>query len=160
MDEEKNELIEVNILVDENVMEEKDTGNTKQELMSIKSSVCDGQPKNNDQLFSNDQQNRNRNSRSFFKQNKSLPGSHKKGILYLQETCVNSTKNLLEDTSFFQCRCNMAMVENILLVIAIITVVAIFLIPVVLYYTRPSIPDTDDSMVNFFKTCQFPVSYN
>ena len=50
-------------------------------------------------------------------------------------------------------RCNKNLVEMILLGLAILTVIAVFIVPVVLYYTAPPVPATDDSVANFFKTC-------
>jgi len=37
--------------------------------------------------------------------------------------------------------------------LAILIVIGIFIIPVILYYTGPPIPETDESVVQFFKTC-------
>ena len=50
-------------------------------------------------------------------------------------------------------RCSKNLVEMILLGLAILTVIAVFMVPVVLYYTAPPVPATDDSVANFFKTC-------
>lgn len=76
---------------------------------------------------------------------------------------INSTEadlnHLPKYPSFYKLRCNRVMVENILLGIVILTVVAAFLIPVILYYTGPPIPEIDDSVIDLFKTCKLPDTY-
>ena len=163
MAEKKSDIIEVNILANDE-MKAKITFNTNETdcafTTETKPSISNNQPNNNEQLFDeNDNNQQNQNTRNIFKQIKRFcfPGNSKKDKKQ-QRPSTNSTEALLEDMSIFQCRCNMSMVENVLLVTAIIIIVAIYLIPMVLYYTRPSTMEIDGSIANYFKTCNFPVS--
>ena len=96
----------------------------------------------------------------FYKQVKSLcfPVSSKKTErqqrikkILVSINSIEANLNQLPDDNRIGCNKNLA--ENILLGLAILTVIAVFMVPVVLYYTAPPVPATDDSAANFFRTC-------
>ena len=158
MMDEKVQAIEVTILENDDIKPKVIFG-TDHALNSTKLSVSDDKLNTNDQLFDDSDNNQQIPTTNFIKQIKSFcfPGNSKVGKRQ-QKTSVNSTEDLIDDTRFLQCGCNIAMVENILFAIALIVIVGIYLIPVVLYYTQPPIAEVDRSTPNLFKTCQFPVS--
>ena len=158
MMDENNQVIEVSILPNDDVKAKVIFG-TDHALNSTKPSVSDDKLNTNYQLYDDTDNNQQIPTTNFIKQIKSFcfPGNSKVGKRQ-RRTSVNSTEDLIDDTRFLQCGCNIAMVENVLLLIAFIVIVVIFLVPVVLYYTRPPTVEIDGSMANLFKTCQFPVS--
>ena len=147
---EKIEAIEVKILSDDDVGKEKSTNRIDHALnrLTDDSPTSDGQLSDKDQsLNSTTDEHENW---GFYEQVKSLffPVSSKKAI------SINSIKaNLNQVPDDNRIRCNKKLVEIIPLGVAILTVIAVFMVPVILYHTRPPIPATDDSVTNFFKTC-------
>ena len=179
MGEKKVELIEVNILADDDLVNEKATINangTGHAQNGTKPSISDNQSDHNDQpsediqpIDDNCCDQQNCNSSSIFNQIKNLCLLRTNKTVKRQEriqkilVSINSVEadlnRLPENPSFCKWKCNKEMAENIVVGIAILTVVAAFLIPVILYYTGPPIPKIDDGATDFFKTCQFPVRY-
>ena len=137
----KIESIEINILPDDNVGKEKLTQTTNGIDHALNStrlgSITDDCLTNDGQLSEKDQAvesigtvNEHKNwAWGFYKQVKSL--------------CFPVSKKAEQQQRF----------EMILLGLAIFTVIAVFMVPVILYYTTPLIPATDDTAANFFKTC-------
>ena len=150
----KVQAIEVTILENDDIKAKVNFG-TDHALNSTKPSMSDDKLNTNYQLFDDSNNNQQIQTTNFIKQIKT--GNIKMGK-WQRRTSVNSTEDLIDYTSFLQCGCNITMVENVLLVISLIVIAAIFLIPVVLYYTQPSTVEMDGSISNLFKTCQFPVS--
>ena len=173
---EKIEAIEVNILSDDNVVKEKLTYNINGIDHTLNGtrlgSITDDRTTSNGQLSEKDQsvnnsvidEHENWNIKGFYKQVKNLwfPQTSKKAerqqriqkILVSINSIEADLNQLPDDKRFCRYKCNKEMVEVILFGLAIFTVIAIFMVPVILYYTRPPIPDTDDeSVANFFKTC-------
>ena len=171
---EKVEIIEVNILSDDETIKEKFTYNTNgtdhapngTRLTSITDDIPtkNGQPSDKDQPTDDnvvDDDDPNWGIRRVYKQLKNLcfPGSIKKAereqriknILVSINSIEANLNHLPRDT--YKYPCNKILIENILFGIAIFTVVAIFMIPVILYYTGPPIEEMDDSVVSFFRTC-------
>ena len=167
------EGLEVNILADDDIFKEKmachtngidrDTVNGTRTI-----SITDDLPTKSDQLSDNNQpinddEHRNWNIMSFYKQIKSLCFRESKKKAERQQRIrkilisingIEANLNNLPDDGRF--RCSKTIFEIFLLVLAIIIVVAVFMVPVVLYYTGPPFPELDQSMIEYFKTCQFP----
>ena len=173
---EKIEAIEVNILSDDDVVREKMTYNTngvdhalvngtRLESITDDCSNSNGRPSEKDESVNNNviDEHEHWNVKGFYNQVKSLcfPGNSRKAerqqriqkILVSINSVEADLNQIPNDDRFFRYRCNKEMVEVILLGLAILTVIVIFMVPVILYYTGPPIPDTDESVANFFKTC-------
>ena len=174
---EKIEAIEVNILSDDDVGKEKLTqttngidhalNGTRLESITDDHQTSDGQISEKDQSVENNVSEKDQSigtvdeheNWGFYKQVKSLcfPVSKKterqqriKKIL-VSINSIEADLNQVPDDNHI--RCNKQLIEMILLGLAIFTVIGVFMVPVILYYTAPPIPATDDSVVNFFKTC-------
>ena len=172
---EKIEAIEVNILSDnDDAGKEKSIIRIDHALKGTKfGSITDNPSTSNGQLSEKDQAVENNVSEKdqsigtvdehenwgFYKQVKSLcfPVSKKaerqqriKKIL----VSINGIEADLNQAPNDNCiGCNKQLVEMILFGLAIFTIIGVFMVPVILYYTAPPIPATDDSEANFFKTC-------
>ena len=170
---EKIEIIEVNILADDDTIKEKFTYNTNgtddalngTRLTSITDDIPtkNGQPPDKEQSTNDSivDDHSNWGIRRVYKQFKNLcfPGSIKKAereqriknILVSINSIEANLNHLPQDTCKFPC--SKTVIENILFGIAIFTVIAVFMIPVILYYTGPSIEEMDESTISFFRTC-------
>ena len=135
---EKIEAIEVNLLSDDDVAKEKLTQTTNGidralngTRLGSTANDCptnDGQPLEKDQSIGTVNEHKNW-AWGFYKQVKSL--------------CFPVSKKAERQQR----------IKMMLLGLAIFTVIGVFMVPVILYYTAPPIPASDDSTVNFFKTC-------
>lgn len=175
MMDKKLETIEVNILSDDDIIKEKFTYNANgtdhalndARLASISDDVTinNGLPSDKNQSTNDNviDDHQSWNIRKLYKQLRSLcfPENSKKAERQQRIEQIMVSINSIEvdlnkfpnETYFCKHRCNKRMVEISLLGIAIFTVIAIFMIPVILYYTGPPIRNIDGSPTEFFKTC-------
>ena len=170
---EKVEIIEVNILSDDDTIKEKYTYNTNgtddtpngTRLTSITDDtpIKNGHPPDKEQTTDDKiaDDRSNWDIRRVYKQFKNLcfPGSTKKAereqriknILVSINSIEANLNHLPQDS--FKSPCSKTVIENILFGIAIFVVIAVFMIPVILYYTGPSVEEIDESTISFFRTC-------
>ena len=166
---EKIEVIEINILSDDDdVGKEKltqitneidhDLNSTRLESITDDYPTSDGQLSEKDQSIGTVDEHENW-AWGFYQQVKSLcfPVSKKterqqriKKIL-VSINSIEADLNQVPDDN--RIGCSKQMIEMILLGLAIFTVIGVFMVPVILYYTAPPIPASDDSAANFYKTC-------
>ena len=162
---EKIEAVEVNILSDNDKTQKKSSNTNGVDhaaalrLTSITDdqSTSDNQPSDKDQSANN----KNCNIMGFYKHVNNLFFSRMKKKAERQQriqkilVSINSIEadlNNIPDGGQKN-RYYKEFFEIAILILAILTVVGIFLIPVILYYTGPPIPKTDESVAQFFKTC-------
>lgn len=183
---EKVETFEVNILSDGDIVKEKMTYNingtdhgpngTEHGPNGTLPSISENQPTDNDQLSDKNasisdnkvDDHETWHMGNIFKQVKNLCFSNITKRVERQQriqkilVSINSVEadlnHLPENTNVHESRCNKTLVENIILGAAILITVAIFMIPMIIYYTGPEFPEIDENMINFFKTCD-PVCY-
>lgn len=169
---EKVEAIEINILSDDGTINEKLAYSTNgvnhvqngSRLPSIADDVPTqngqssdkNQPTNDDEIIDDHQK---RNVRRFYKQLKSIcfPRSCKKAERQQRieklMVSINSIETNLNNVPTDTCKYRNTVIELSLFGIAVLIVVAVFMIPVILYYAGPPINEVDDSTATFFKTC-------
>ena len=155
--------VEVNILSDDDITKEKSSSANGIDHALRLTSITDDQSTSDNQLPDKDQpvSVKNCNIVGFYKHAKNLLFSrmHKKAErqqriqkILVSINSIEADLNNLPDGGQKN-KCNKNLFEIILLILAILTVIGIFIIPVILYYTGPPIPETDESVVQFFKTC-------
>lgn len=170
---EKVEAIEVNILSDDGTINEKLAFSTNgvnhvqngSRLPSIADDVPtqNGQSSDKNQSTNDDEiidDHQKCNVRRFYKQLKSIcfPRRCKKAERQQRidklMVSINSIETNLNNVPTDTWKYRKTVIELSLFGIAVLIVVAVFMIPVILYYTGPPINEVDDSTATFFKTCR------